>query len=360
MSEQAKLLEAIEKLCAAGALDLLVFNGPIDQTGFDMVIEQTSKPTSEAVMMVLTTLGGDADAAYRIAKLLCRRYRSFKVLVPSACKSAGTLLALGASELIMTDTGELGPLDVQIRKRDELLMRESGLEMVQGLQQLTDESINAFRKTFIEVAGGTGLSTRLCADIAAKVIGSLYGNIFQQIDPIRLGSVTRANAIAMHYGQLLGSKNLKQESLGRLVLGYPSHDFVIDRSQAEQLFNVVREPNPAEADLVQAIEPFVKNPNTDKHIVAKLNTERNSHGASEPAAKAGNKRNVKGSGKSPQKAPPPNRQKPSIPADTDPADTEPRNTGTATSGAPEVSKTNGRSDRQPRASTRRQQPHAKN
>lgn len=292
-----QLTEAVNAVCASGATDLLVFNGPIDDTGFNLVVETTNKPTSDAMLMILTTLGGDADAAYRIAKLLCRRYKTFRLLVPSYCKSAGTLIALGASEIVMTDIGELGPLDVQIRKRDELLMRESGLEMVQGLQQLTDESIEAFRKTFIEVASGTGLSTRLCADIAANVVGNLYGNIFSQIDPIRLGSVTRANAIAMHYGKLLGSKNLKPDSLGRLVLGYPSHDFVIDRSQAEQLFNSVRPPNPAEAKLVQAIEVIVKNPSSDKHIVIKLEPTGGSHGATEPLATAGSKRKAKRSSK---------------------------------------------------------------
>ncbi|MBK7539695.1 MAG: hypothetical protein IPI49_30965 [Myxococcales bacterium] len=351
--------EAVEELCGSGVLDLLVFNGPIDRNGFDLVLDQTKPPVANEVMMVLTTLGGDADAAYRIATLLCRRYRTFHLLVPSYCKSAGTLLALGASEIIMADTGELGPLDVQIRKRDELLMRESGLEMVQGLQQLTSESVDAFGKTFIEVASGTGLSTRLCADIAAKVIGSLYGNIFQQIDPIRLGSVIRANAIAMHYGKLLGSKNLKPEALGRLVLDYPSHDFVIDRSQAEQLFNAVREPNPAEAKLVQAIEPLVKIPSTNKHIVKKLNTERRSHGAPKPAAKARSKRNVKGSGKSPEKATPPDSPKSS--SSTTPTPSPGHGDPGASAGMSEaVSGRNGRTDRGLRTSARRRQPQSKN
>ena len=352
--------KAIEELCGSGAIDLLVFNGPIDRIGFDLVIDQTKPPVADTVMMVLTTLGGDADAAYRIAKLLCRRYKTFQLLVPSYCKSAGTLLALGASEIIMTDTGELGPLDVQIRKRDELLMRESGLEMVQGLQQLTSEAVDAFGKTFTEVALGTGLSTRLCADIAAKVVGSLYGNIFQQIDPIRLGSVIRANAIAMHYGKLLGSKNLKPEALGRLVLEYPSHDFVIDRSQAEQLFNAVREPNQTETKLVQAIEPLVKIPSTNKHIVARLNTERQSHGATKPAAKARSKRNVKGSGKSPETATPPDASKSNRATDSNSGPGN-RDFGTA-SGVPKAvsNENDSRAGRGPRASARRQQPHSKN
>jgi ClpP class serine protease len=41
--------------------------------------------------------------------------------VSGYCKSAGTLIALGANELAFGEHGELGPLDVQIAKRDEVL-----------------------------------------------------------------------------------------------------------------------------------------------------------------------------------------------------------------------------------------------
>ena len=34
------------------------------------------------------------------------------------CKSAGTLLALGADEIIMSNLSELGPLDIQLPDRD--------------------------------------------------------------------------------------------------------------------------------------------------------------------------------------------------------------------------------------------------
>ena len=88
----------------------------------------------------------------------------------------------------------------------------------------------------------------------------LYGNIYSQVDPIRLGSVVRANNIAMHYGERLGSKNLKSEALGSLVLGYPSHDFVIDREQAAELFHCVREPTSGEEALVELVEADVTHP----------------------------------------------------------------------------------------------------
>lgn len=275
----AKVAGAVKILNAdpKTSVDIVFYNGPIDETGYRLVVRETARRSSDTVLMLLVTPGGGADAAYRIARLLSQRYATFRLLVASMCKSAGTLVAIGASELVMADTGELGPLDVQIRKRDELLQRESGLELVQGLQHLTGAAIDAFREMFLEVASGTGLSTRLCADIVSGLVGQLYGNIYSQIDPIRLGSVVRANAISMHYGELLGTKNLKPDALARLVLGYPSHDFVIDRGQAEQLFQCVRPPTPGEEALIASVEPLLTL-QYDTHDVLRLDTLGASHG----------------------------------------------------------------------------------
>lgn len=67
-------------------------------------------------VLVLTTLGGDAHAAYLIARFLKRVYGRVTACVFGYCKSAGTLLALGCHEVAMGIQGELGPLDVQLSR----------------------------------------------------------------------------------------------------------------------------------------------------------------------------------------------------------------------------------------------------
>ena len=76
----------------------------------------------------LTTTGGDPDGGYRIARCLRHHYGHVRLVIPSLCKSAGTLLAVGADELAIGDRGELGPLDIQVRKASELEERSSGLD----------------------------------------------------------------------------------------------------------------------------------------------------------------------------------------------------------------------------------------
>lgn len=66
--------------------------------------------------MLLNSPGGDGLAAERIINI-CRTYSGtgkYKVIVPGKAKSAATMICLGASEIIMTETAELGAVDPQV------------------------------------------------------------------------------------------------------------------------------------------------------------------------------------------------------------------------------------------------------
>jgi len=61
--------------------------------------------------LVLYTRGGDTTAAWPIMSFLREHCKTLRVLVPYAAHSAGTLLALGADEIIMTRYATLSPID---------------------------------------------------------------------------------------------------------------------------------------------------------------------------------------------------------------------------------------------------------
>lgn len=220
------------------------------------VLDNAKRPNA---LILLTTFGGSGDAAYQMARCLQNKYKdgSVAVLVSSYCKSAGTLLALGASKIIMTDTAELGPLDVQIMKPDTLGERTSGLTPSQSLSTLRTEAFECFEKFFLDILASSGyaITTRTAALIAANVTAGLYRPVYAQIDPMRLGEFQRAVQIAWEYGRRLEawSKNLKDRSLAKLITGYPSHEFVIDRQEAETLFNDVEVPLPDELNLTELL-----------------------------------------------------------------------------------------------------------
>lgn len=70
--------------------------------------------------LLLHTGGGDIDAAEKLINLLRDWVQEenvrgrLRVIVPDYAKSAGTLMAIGADTIVMSDTSELGPIDPQI------------------------------------------------------------------------------------------------------------------------------------------------------------------------------------------------------------------------------------------------------
>ncbi len=111
--------------------DLYCYFGPIHRPFDDKVIKNLrERKKKKNIMVFMTTAGGNPDAAYRIARAIQREYgleakqegkdelerteRCFFLFVDSLCLSAGTLIALGATHLLLSDYAELGPLDVQI------------------------------------------------------------------------------------------------------------------------------------------------------------------------------------------------------------------------------------------------------
>lgn len=192
-------------------------------------------------VVILTTLGGDPHAGYRIARCLRHHYKKVCLLIPSLCKSAGTLIAVGADELRIGDLGELGPLDIQVIKPAETIERGSGLDVTTALQQCAQHAQMVFFSFFQSSRRNLRLSPRLAGEFASEVTAGLLAPLYSQIDPLRLGEMQRAMAITLEYGSRLDghTSNLKPGALARLAINYPAHEFVIDRKEARELFQRV-------------------------------------------------------------------------------------------------------------------------
>ena len=175
--------------------------------------------------------------------------------MPRYCKSAGTLILIGAKTLYLDDMSELGPLDVQVKKGDELIGRNSGLDIFQAVNYLQNQSMVAFREYLLELTRDAGLSTRVASEIASRLTSELFAPIAAQIDPMKLAEMQRATEIAFEYGNRLNEKsgNLRTMGLAKLVTGYPSHGFVIDRKEARLIFIKVNRPNGMIAQMSQAL-----------------------------------------------------------------------------------------------------------
>jgi hypothetical protein len=250
-----ELQRVIEDVTSNLDADLILYAGGIDPPSHSDIhsLIRSRCRRRPNVLLFLTTDGGSADVAYQIARCLQRAYKDgkFILFVNTSCKSAGTLIATGADELIMSDEAELGPLDVQVYKRDELGERISGLTPIQALTTLRREAFRSFEQYLVKirVSSRFQITTMSSAEIAAKLTNGCFGPIYQQIDPMGLGEHQRAMMIASAYGIRLDKNNLKPNALERLIAGYPSHEYVIDREEAGELFHSVNEPSPAQLQM---------------------------------------------------------------------------------------------------------------
>lgn len=263
MSSEAPAPDALSAL--AGHLsarldaDLYLFSGPVEADAVARLMD--SHPHAEQrthCVLILTTYGGSPDAAFMLARFLKRKYAGKLILyIFGTCKSAGTLVAVGADEIVMAPHGELGPLDIQLAKEDSLWDWNSGLDIFAALSVVNTHAFKFFEHQFTQLLAGSGggISTRTAADIATNLATQLLTPITAQIDPLRLGSMQRAVEITRQYGALL--QPARAAIVERLINGYPSHGFVIDFEEAQALFGCVREPEADESQLERTLRDWL-------------------------------------------------------------------------------------------------------
>ncbi|EAZ4876749.1 SppA protein [Salmonella enterica] len=239
--------------------DVYIYTGDIHRDGYLELTNRIKTRKKEHglrkdVVICVVTYGGDPNAGYRIGRALQHNYDTVTLLVVGPCKSAGTLIAIAAHKLVIGDMGELGPLDIQLKKNDEIGELSSGLAIMTALDALKDRSISAFNSHLVNIRYENQISTKMSADIATRLTEALIAPMAAQIDPIKLGEHQRAMTIAVTYGQRLSShvSSLKDGALGKLIAAYPSHGFVIDRKEAKELFQRVERP----ADLTERLYDF--------------------------------------------------------------------------------------------------------
>lgn len=265
--------------------DVILYSGEIEDRIADQLINLAKSPDrKDNIVLMLTTHGGSPDAAYRMARCLKRQYKKIVLYIYGICKSAGTIVAVGAHEIILSDFGEFGPLDIQLGKQDELFETVSGLNITQALSSLNTRAQDVFRTTLIDLKTGSRgqISTKLAAEIASNFAIGLHEKIYAQIEPAQLGSIERSINIASDYGKRLKTNNVKEGTVDKLVSGYPSHSFVIDIEEAKTLFNVVRMPDDEEEELGKCISWVTRDP-AKETFVQKINSVKKEETINEQA-----------------------------------------------------------------------------
>ena len=260
------LKRAAETVSNARDAEVFLYSGRIESPQDRLMTAfSTMEGRRRNAFLILVTFGGDPHIAYKIARALQRGFERVTVCVPGPCVSAGTLLATAAHELIMTDSGWLGPLDIQVPRSDELFESQSGLVSMQSLSTLQSGAWDMFSSNLFGLKAATlgQVTLKTALETATALTKGLYGPLFGQVDPSRLAEDERSKRIVEEYGKRLQSMsgNLRDGALQDLVVKYPSHQFVIDRDEAsERLFKNVASLEPAAQPLVDALGELAVDP----------------------------------------------------------------------------------------------------
>ena len=207
----------------------------IANDAFDYFVQHLDRiwPASK-ITLILHTAGGDSAAAWRIINLLRIFCDDLEVLIPNRAHSAGTLISLGASRILMTKQATLGPIDPSLTGPLS--------PMVPGQpHQRVPVSVEA-------VQGYIDLAKNEMGIGEDAALGQILVNLAQHVHPLVLGQIFRSrNQIRSLAKTLLEGSGIDAESRGRIIdflcSESGSHDRTINRREARQLGLNVEKPS---------------------------------------------------------------------------------------------------------------------
>jgi ClpP class serine protease len=152
-AERKKQLKRISSL--RGNHDILVFAADFSkgslggQTAISYpdilpITDQLSNLKGKHLDLVLETPGGFAEVTEDIVRLVRQKYDSFAVIVAGWAKSAGTILAMAADEVLMGPSSALGPIDAQLIWQNKQFSADALLEGVKKIDS-SEKSVGEFR-----------------------------------------------------------------------------------------------------------------------------------------------------------------------------------------------------------------------
>lgn len=193
--------------------------------------------------VVLSTPGGDPDAAYKMAKLVRSHAEVVNVLVPFMAKSAGTLFSLCANEIVLSEIGELGPLDTQIEEHSDGGNKKfnSALNGFKALEQIKIHTLETMDLAAKLILGRSEMRVNEALSLAIQFSGHTSGTLYAKLDAQKIGEYARALDIGEKYGMQILHRlcgwpiESAKKAVTQLVRGYPSHGYVLDFDELKSL-----------------------------------------------------------------------------------------------------------------------------
>lgn len=183
-------------------------------------------PDRRNIDLFLYSRGGDIITPWRIVQLI-REYTSrFCVLVPFRSYSAGTLLCLGADEIVMGKMGELGPIDPSVvnpyNPKDS---HNPSARIPVNIQDVY---------SYLALASENG-------GLGTKAMVNVFSILAERIHPLALGNVHRNYLLIRSLAsKMLRLRNFclssedEEKIVDNLTEKLYAHDYTITRREAKE------------------------------------------------------------------------------------------------------------------------------
>ncbi|MFA7435399.1 MAG: serine protease [Bacilli bacterium] len=187
------------------------------------------------ISLILYTLGGNTLAAWNIVNLLKEFCNELEIIIPNKCRSAGTLMALGANTIIMTKQATLGPIDPSLTGPLNPIIPGTNPPIK---SPVSVESVKGFFALLQEQFGVNNNISK----------GNAYNKLCDYVNPLLLGDVYRSQKqIKMLATKLLSSHISKKRRVKRIVnflcSDTGSHDYTISRTEGRHLGLNIESPS---------------------------------------------------------------------------------------------------------------------
>lgn len=184
----------------------------------------------EKISLFLYTRGGDVLTPWRLVNLLREYCKHLSILVPFRAYSAGTLICLGADEIIMGKLGELSPIDPSVANAFNPQDQHNKAARI----PVSVEDVTSF----------IGLAQEMARLQREEHIKDVFLRLSEKVHPLALGNVHRNYSLIRYMGRKLlklhFNNNSSSSSSEELIEGIISnlteelfaHNYMISRSEA--------------------------------------------------------------------------------------------------------------------------------
>jgi hypothetical protein len=198
----------------------------------------------EKIDLFIYTRGGDVLTPWRLVNLINEYCDYFSVLVPFRAYSAGTLICLGANEIVMGKMGELGPIDPTVANAFNPQNPNNPTAKI----PISVEDVSSYLNLAVKKFNLTTEENLLKA----------FSHLVEEVHPLALGNVHRNYLLIRSTARKLLSLNSTGEEETEKIINYLTeklyaHNYMIPRREVKDLNLPIKEPNPTLEKLIWSL-----------------------------------------------------------------------------------------------------------